>query len=76
MNEWISVKDRLPKEDGDYLTYVIDNGCCYHMDVQRFSKVGRKEKGMYSDVLLHWEKEFWDDNFVTHWIDIPEPPHE
>ena len=74
--EWISVKDRLPVEDGKYLTYWIDNGATYGMDVQRFSKNPRIVKGMYGNSYLHWSKQTWDDYCVTHWMPLPEPPKD
>ncbi len=71
---WISVKDRLPEEEDDYLTYVMDNGCSYRQVVQRFYKKPRILKGIYGDTYSHWELAKWDDDIVTHWMPLPEPP--
>lgn len=74
MSEWIKCIDELPKEEDEYLTYVVDNGCCCHMKVQRFYENPRKFTGMYEDYFTHWQFETWDDNIVTHWMPFPEPP--
>jgi hypothetical protein len=74
--EWISVKDRLPQYEDDYLTYIIDNGCSYRQQVQRFVKKPKTLKGMYGDSFTHWELTQWDDNIVTHWMPLPKPPKE
>ncbi len=74
--QWIDVKERLPKEDGEYLTYVMDNGCTYGQYIQRFFLKERCLEGMYSDQFTHWEKVQWDDYVVTHWMKLPEPPHD
>ena len=76
MSEWISVKDRLPIEDDDYLTYVMDNGCSYRCEVQSFYKDQKKLKGMYGDCFSHWELTKWDDDIVTHWMPLPKPPKD
>ena len=73
---WFNVKDRLPANDDDYLTYVMDNGCSYRIEVQRFYKNPRILKGIYADSSTHWEKTTWDDNIVTHWMPLPETPDE
>ena len=82
MNEWISVKDRLPTEAGNYLVNI------HYEDIER---------DVYEDVVLdawynpypckifpgyagwHLLNEFysftegWREN-ITHWIPWPEPP--
>ena len=74
MTGWISVKDKLPIEDGKYLTYIIDNGCSYRQEVQIFYNKKRVIKGIYADCNSHWQLTKWDDHFVTHWMPLPEPP--
>jgi len=73
---WIKCSDKLPDEDGEYLTYWIDDSSTYRMDIQRFTKIPRREEGMYRDCYLHWEKQIWDDYCVTHWAKLPQPPKE
>lgn len=72
--EWVKCSDQMPEEEKDYLTYVMDNGCSYNQEVQRFYKKPRLLKGIYADSYTHWEKTTWDDYIVTHWMPLPEPP--
>lgn len=76
MSEWIKSSEKMPEEDGEYLTYWIDNGCTFGMDVQRFFKKPRTEEGMYRNCYLHWEKQTWDDYCVTHWMPLPSIPDQ
>lgn len=59
VQEWISVKDRLPEESGEYLTYCGEyDGICI----------------LYCDVLetkIKWRTR-WKE--VTHWKMMPQPP--
>lgn len=57
--EWISVKDGLPKKEGDYLIYatVPFNG-------RKFMAVMHYEKDAYLPI--------WSD--TTHWKPKPQPP--
>lgn len=74
--DWVKVEDKLPDIDDDYLTYVMDNGLSYRMEVQRFYLKLRVLKGIYADSSTHWEKTTWDDNLVTHWMPLPDAPEE
>lgn len=74
MSEWISVVNRRPAEDGDYLTYLIKNDCSYRIEVQRFCNKRRELAGTYGKLSTNWELTTWDDNIVTHWMPLPEPP--
>ena len=60
VQEWISVKDRLPEESGEYLAYCgeYDGICVLYYEVL-------KTKGK-------WRTKWKDD--VTHWMPLPEPP--
>lgn len=58
-NEWISVDDRLPKNDNRVLVYMHENQLSYaRMDTDRVVK----------GEWVRWGKS------VTHWMPLPEPP--
>ena len=59
VQEWISVKDRLPEESGEYLAYCgeYDGICVLYFEIS-------KTKGRW---MRKWKE-------VTHWMPLPEPP--
>ena len=73
--EWISVKDRLPKND-------------YYDDCQkRYLAMTEPSRTMYVARYGYKDKDWWIDNHdcvlskdsftkVTHWMPLPEPPRE
>jgi hypothetical protein len=60
MNEWISVKDRLPEKDGTYLVneFISCNGV----------------HSLWYDKGSGWDYD--SNETVTHWQPLPEPPNE
>ena len=79
---WISVKDRLPGEDGRYLVYnmfycnaVVTiasfSTCLENEDEYDFD--GEKRPGWFS---YDDEYGYYEINGVTHWMPLPEPPKE
>lgn len=69
MNNWISVKDRLPDVSGQYLGYceqgVIEIEFSLErlvLDVSYFNSMGC---GCCST-----------NDIITHWMQLPEPPNE
>lgn len=59
--QWISVKDRLPERDGEYLIH-LDDGF-----------IATASYMANEDGELDWE--LWaDSGEVTHWQPLPEPP--
>mgnify|MGYP000869323538 CR=1 FL=1 len=59
---WISVKDRLPEEDGNYLA-VMDGDLCGQEEP--FTSMCGIEKGK------------WDEpNMVLYWMPLPKTPKE
>ena len=81
--EWISVKDRLPEEDGDYLV-------CYEEGYREdygFDKIGIAPFEVDCEGFGIWQEYFhpvslgslgteWIDIPVTHWMPLPELPEE
>lgn len=58
--EWISVKDRLPEESGEYLAYCGEyDGVC----IIYYERL--KTKGKWR---TKWKGE------TTHWMPLPQPP--
>lgn len=66
--EWISVNDRLPEKNGDYLCYLIhDNPKCDN----RITTI--IWVNMWSNVI----GDNWVESYsVTHWMPLPEPPKQ
>ena len=72
MNEWISVKDRLPEIDGNVL--VIVNGRP-HKNVTLESAYELAEfSPAFGWIMEMWPE--WETPDVTHWMPLPEPPEE
>lgn len=67
-NHWVKCSDRLPEIEDDYLTYIMDNGCSYRMEVQRFYKTARNLSGIYGDSFINWELTTWDDHICIAWM--------
>ena len=64
VQEWISVKDRLPEQNIRVLVWMQDNEQEYtQIDTDRWSCT--MEQG------YHWIR--WG-NRVTHWMPLPQPP--
>lgn len=67
MVEWVSVKDRLPETNGQFLCYSADFPLGAFFSIQSFNV----KKGAF------W---WYEDNvkapFITHWMPLPEPPEE
>ena len=59
---WISVKDRLPEENGVYLVFVARGYVEFYTLL---------DKTWFSSTF-----NICDDGFVTHWKPLPEPPKE
>ena len=81
-NEWVSVKKKLPREDGRYLVHRVL--CGYHWyDVLSFAKDARKvdKYDFHDDWKNVWYKRDSEYGYftlvdVTHWMPLPEAPKE
>lgn len=66
MSKWISVKDRLPEDNTDYL--------CYFGDHPLWPSIGiapwRGERGFYS---IEMQRPI---PYITHWMKLPLPPSQ
>ena len=70
VQEWISVKDKLPDQSGEVLVIVSGNpqknitlNCAYEL----------AEYDPYDGWIMEMWPE-WEDAVVTHWMPLPEPP--
>jgi hypothetical protein len=78
--KWISVKDRLPDEDGKYLVYKVWGRLCW-CEVLSFAKDGRKvdkydfHRG-WKNVWYRYDSEcgYLTIDDVTHWMTLPPAP--
>ena len=62
VQQWISVDERLPEIDGQYLCIVELDGDCFNRE---------------QDVMHYMENHGWrcfDDDGVTHWMPLPALP--
>jgi hypothetical protein len=68
--KWIACKEKLPKEDGEYVLAWPSGGSCevhefyFHMGHFYFYKDGIY--GLSEGRLIH--------QYVTHWMPLPKPP--
>ena len=80
VQEWISVKDRLPEKDGYYLVFEKHTYGTYTA-VLRFAKDARKvdkydfHRG-WKNVWYRYDSEWGHITIdsVTHWMPLPQPP--
>ena len=71
LNEWISVKDKLPEKDGNYIVTACDEGCSAGEGIWHSTVVVVAEcyKGSWT-----WYDEYSLEGIVTHWMPLPNPP--
>ena len=72
-NEWVSVEERLPEGNGEYIVTACDEGC----------PVG---EGIWYDTVVVFAEYYdgcwtWNDgteydltDIITHWMPLPAPP--
>ena len=82
VQEWISVKDRLPDESGKYIVCCDDSGCPYGEGIWYRSGVvviADVYVSIYGGICWEWAENgtVYDlEGVVTHWIPLhlPQPP--
>ena len=80
MGEWISVKDKLPDKDGNYLCCWGEHKgiaiCSFAKNLRKVDKYdfkGKNRAGWY-DYDSEWG--YGEMCNVTHWMPLPELPNE
>lgn len=68
MYKWISVKDELPDKNQDVLIY---RGNYIEDMMHVYTYLGNNE---WEDEYGYWSRT--DDEGITHWMPLPEPPKE
>lgn len=66
--KWISVEDRLPEENTDVLIY---RGGFRDDLMNVYTYMGHNE---WEDEYGYWSRT--DDEGITHWMPLPEPPKD
>lgn len=66
MMEWISAKEKLPDKPGEYIVFVKN----LTGRITYFNPV------FVASFYYGWHFQACDDNVVTHWMPLPEPPKE
>lgn len=74
MSEWISVKERLPDRDGDYIVTACDEGSPYGEGIWYDTVVVVAEYYRGSWTWYEGDTEWSLEGIVTHWQDFPELP--
>ena len=80
VQEWISVKDRLPEEDGSYLVTTNSFGDRQSVKLRWFAKDGENvdayDLAGQKDVWYLYDSEcgYVSVKTVTHWMPLPLPP--
>lgn len=80
VQEWISVKERLPQEDGSYLVTINCFNNRQDIDIRYFAKDGETvdeydfvgQKNVWCFYDSEWG--YISTNSVTHWMPLPELP--
>ena len=75
VDKWISVKDRLPEDDGKYMVWYKGelDICEFDVESQTFGYTYDDYDEMYSHLVC------WDDGMdkdITHWMPLPELPKD
>ena len=68
MSEWIRVKDKLPEPETEVLVY---RGNHFGDIMNVYTYLGN---GEWEDDYGYWART--EDDGITHWMPLPEPPKE
>ena len=74
VQEWISVDDRLPEKDENYLVTACDEGCSAGEGIWYSTVVVVAEYYKGSWTWYDGGHEYSLEGIVTHWQPMPEPP--
>lgn len=74
MNEWISVKDRLPSNKDNEIVCLINGKCILAVVHDATFSLTQGHVSFYWPTKT-WVKDHYY-NEVTHWMPLPEPPVE
>ena len=74
MDGWISVEERLPKENGNYIVYVQDENSPNGEGVWYENIVTLVEYAFGDWTWYENSNEYDITDIVTHWMPLPEPP--
>ena len=74
-NRWISVEDRLPEKDENYIVTACDEGCSAGEGIWYSTVVVVAEYYKGSWTWYDGGHEYSLDGIVTHWMPMPEPPN-
>lgn len=70
--EWISVKDRLPEESGNYIVCCDDSSCSYGEGIWYSSDVVVVSEYYEGSWIWYEGGTEWSlENIVTHWMPLP-----
>ena len=82
VNQWISVKDRLPDKDGNYLCYLECGDICQSVFDSTIASEGEEFPfgewvGVYNSDTLGFTDSYWEEyDAITNWMPLPEPPKD
>ena len=74
LNGWISVYDRLPEEDDNYIVTACDEGCSAGEGIWYSTVVVVAEYYKGSWTWYDGGSEYSLEDIVTHWMPMPNPP--
>ena len=74
--KWISVKERLPELNQRVLVYIPRwRNDCWEVSFRDKDKNGEWYKEFVSDCCDTFDS-YYNDNEITHWMPLPEPPKD